>query len=1313
MSVMKQPLGKRGEEQSHPSLKINAARSLYTDPFRSLNTDPFRFHWFFFTTMQDTKPGKYDMFIIALYDTQSVASKRGLRPSLGLPRKVRGQVCDSQERSEVQSVASKRGLRPSLWLPREEMSNRGPLKGNSLSKTEEKEHPNIAPDSEGDLLFLLDSSGSVSYHEFAKVKEFIGDLLRPFTFGSEDVQASIVHISTEPALEFPFNQHGSNQDIQKALLDIKQRMGDTNTGKALSYVKDNISNGKFGSRAEVPKVMVWVTDGLSTDDISQPMKLLKDMGVTVFIVSTGTGNYLDLSEAASSEDHLYFVDVDDLPIITKELRDAIIELIRANRLKAHDITTTSFRLSWPNVLSQSEGESYLLEYSLESDSSKRIQKGLPGYQTGIVLGNLTSNTTYRITLTPDSNVHFIQPQTIQVSTLPESIRVLELQIHDVTSTSFRLTWPRLLSQVKGESYVLEYSQESDTIRSIRKSLNGDQTDVTLDNLAPNTIYRITLSPRSNVQSIRPQTIQVSTLPEPIQEIQLGILDVTRTSFRLTWPRLLSHIRGESYVLEYSQESDTRSVRMNLNGDQTEVLLGNLTPNTTYRVTLVPKSKVQSFRPNTIQVSTLPEPIQLLQLQVRDLTPTRFRITWPRLSPHVKVESYILEYSPESDLSRSVRKSLSGDQTDVVIDGLAPNTTYRVNLTPRSNVQSFKPHTIQVTTLHELIQVTQLQVRDLTPTRFRITWPRLSPHIKVESYILEYSQESDLSRSVWKSLSGDQTDVVIDGLAPNTTYRVSLTPRSNVQSFKANTIQVTTLHETIQAIQLLVRDITPTSLRLTWPRLLSQIKGESYVLEYSLEPDLTSNVKKILNGDQTGIVLDNLTPNTTYRVTVTPESNSQFIQPRTIKVSTLPEPIKGIQLQVHDITASSFRLTWPRVLSQIKEETYLLEYSAQSNLGQSVQKIVPGDQTTVVLDNLTSNTTYRVTLTPRSNVQFIRPHTIQASTLPKPIQAIQLEAHNITPTSLRLVWPKMSQIKVESYLLEYSLESDKSRSLWRRMNGDQTGMVLSNLTPNTVYRVTLTPESNLQVIQPQTIQVSTLPALIGPSQILISESSSHSFRVSWSPKLDNVAGYEIQYGPLPSNTVHRVKVDGTVNSTVLENLNSNTTYLVTVAAIFKHGGEKALSAIACTDEKDAKVSYLHVKELDSDRIKATWGSADGDVQGYHVRCRRQAGRSSVVSVAPQTHNMLFTNMAVGTTNKICVKPVYRNGAGKNLCRTVRMHPATSRQELKVLQSMCWQDPDISYLQMPKRSARTGFEGLSSKGIDYALFRNPYTCDNHLL
>ncbi|NXO23992.1 VWA1 protein, partial [Cisticola juncidis] len=272
---------------------------------------------------------------------------------------------------------------------------------------------------EGDLLFLLDSSASVSPYEFSKVKEFMWDLLQPFSFGPRDVQASLMHISTVPITEFPFGRHASAAALRGAIGATRQRMGDTNTGRALAHAKEQLFGDQAGARPGVPKVLVWVTDGFSSDDISQPMRLLKDLGVTVFIVSTGRRNFLQLSAAASQppEQHLHFVDVDDLHIITSELREAILDAIRANRLHATDVTSSSARLAWPRLLEQDSGF-YSLEYGPRAGQGTRRTQLVPGGDTSLVLSGLAPETTYEVTLIPESNLHYVPPQSTTVTTLP-------------------------------------------------------------------------------------------------------------------------------------------------------------------------------------------------------------------------------------------------------------------------------------------------------------------------------------------------------------------------------------------------------------------------------------------------------------------------------------------------------------------------------------------------------------------------------------------------------------------------------------------------------------------------------------------------------------------------------------------------------------------------------------------------------------------------------------------------------------------------------------------------------------------------------
>ncbi|XP_077313704.1 von Willebrand factor A domain-containing protein 1 isoform X2 [Lithobates pipiens] len=1300
----------------------------------------------------------------------------------------------------------------------------------------EADHNSFIPDSEGDLLFLLDSSGSVTYDEFSNVKEFIGDLLHPFTYGPQDVQASVVQISTDPTLEFPLNQYTSSQDVQKAIRNIQQRMGDTNTGKALDYVKEQLYTEKFGSRVDVPKVMVWVTDGLSTDDISKPMQLLKDMGVTVFIVcTTGRGNFEELSAAASQPDEKYlkFVDKDDLGIITKELRDSIIELIQAKRLHALDITTTSFRLIWPRLLSRDTGH-YVLEYSPLAYPRQKMQETLPGDQTSLVLNKLIPNTTYQVTLYPESNVDYVSPQSVQVSTLHELTEERKLEAEDITTTGFRLTWSRL-SGDKG-SYVLEYSVVSDPKTRLQKTNLGDETSVVLSNLLPNTTYQVTLRPSSTEKSVQPETIYATTLPDLIRSRNLQVLNVTMSSFNVTWSKLLGDTGR--YVLDYAPVSDPRrKLRKMLYGDQTTIVVSNLipettyqitfspesslsymqsqtmqvttlpnlnkarnlkvlnvtstgflltwvalpgdtgsytvnyvpiskpgvisqmfvhretsavirdlSPNTSYEVTFIPLSNVQFSQSQNLQVSTLPELVQTRNLQAVDITATSLRLVWSRLPGDPKL--YVLEYSPISDPSLTQRKILYGTETGAVVGGLLSNTTYRIALFPHS-AQHVQPDVIMVSTKIDLILARNLHIKDKTSTSFQMAWSRLSGD--TGNYVIEYAPVTDLGKKVQKTLYGYLSSVLFSNLAPSTTYEVTFIPESRESTTQSQTIQVTTLPGLVQTRNLQAVDIAATSLRLVW----SQLPGdpELYVLEYSpiLDPRLTQrkilygtetgaviggllsnttyrialfphsaqhgqpNVimvstkidpvqernlqvkditstsflitwsrmpldsgsytvqyalvsdprqmfRKTLTGDEDRVLIDGLTPDNTYRVTLIPESNAPEIQDVTIQVSTLPDLILARNLHIKDKTSTSFQMAWSRLSGDTGN--YVIKYAPVTDLGKKVQKTLYGYLSSVLFSNLAPSTTYEVTFIPESRESTTQSQTIQITTLPELIQKRNLHAWDISTLSFRLSWSRLTTDR-GPYVLEYGLVSDPQKR--KMLTADETTVLISNLNPDTKYQATLHSEANVQYVPPQSIQIATLPEQLGPAQILISDPTAHSFRVSWGPHLDSIIGYEVQYGPLPSNSVKKVQVDGRFNTTIIEGLKSNTTYLVTVSAIFKSGGEKALSAIACTEINGTKVKYLRIEDLQSNSLKAVWGSADGDVQGYQIRCRRQAGRSSTISVAPETHSVELTGLSEGTPTKICIKPVYKNGAGRNLCKKVKMHPGTSANSYSSLQT----------------------------------------------
>uniref|UniRef100_A0A8D0DKW0 von Willebrand factor A domain-containing protein 1 n=1 Tax=Salvator merianae TaxID=96440 RepID=A0A8D0DKW0_SALMN len=443
----------------------------------------------------------------------------------------------------------------------------------------------LIPDLEGDLLFLLDSSGSVSYYEFSRVKEFIADLLKPFTFGPHNVQSSIVHISTMPQLEFPFDRHRSSEAVQHAVRRIQQVMGDTNTGKALSFAKEKLFTEDAGARPDVPKVLVWVTDGFSTDDISQPMQLLKDMGVTVFIVSTGRGNYLELSAAASQppEKHLHFVDVDDLTIITKELRDAIADVIQAKRLRATEITSSSFRLLWPRLLSRDTGY-YVFEYAPTEEPQRKVTKHLTGDHTTIVVGSLKPQTTYEVALIPESNERYLPPQTTRVTTLEETISPVQVLVSESKPHSIRVSWSPTPESVS--SYRILYGPlPGNSVNLVE--VKGSRNSTLLEDLTANTTYLVTISAIYKSGKERALSAKACTQEENSKIKHLRFEDLGPSTVKASWDPAGGNVLG--YRVRCRRQAGP-STLLSVSPQIHSVLLSDLAAGSTNKVCVKPVYK---------------------------------------------------------------------------------------------------------------------------------------------------------------------------------------------------------------------------------------------------------------------------------------------------------------------------------------------------------------------------------------------------------------------------------------------------------------------------------------------------------------------------------------------------------------------------------------------------------------------------------------------------------------------------------------------------------------------------------------------------
>ncbi|XP_076874524.1 von Willebrand factor A domain-containing protein 1 isoform X2 [Brachyhypopomus gauderio] len=424
---------------------------------------------------------------------------------------------------------------------------------------------------EGDVLFLLDSSGSVSSFEFSRMLSFLSELVLPFSLGPEHVGVSLLQVGTEPHLEFGFGAYSTQQGLQEALSRTEKLGGDTNTENALIFAKEHVLKQGVpgGARPGLPRVLVWITDGVEPGDVQGPMAELREEGVAVLVVSTGRGNYQVLSDVVSPpvEDHLYFVDIEDMSIITEDLRDAIIRIILAQRLQVRDISSTSAVLHWRPVLA---GKGY---YDIRFGPVYSGQEGpgggpgtrpgtgpghyqritRPAHSNSAQLSHLRPDTTYNITLIPVSNLESHNKLTALFTTRtePEAMQSpAQVTVSESAVSSVRVSWGPLQPDVV-QSYQLEYSAlPSGKLHVV--SVSNRQNSTVLTNLLPDTQYLVTVSAQYSSGTEKAMSVKVCT-QETLQALaDLKLTTTGSDSVQLQWKGGADGLRG--YWVTWESES---------------------------------------------------------------------------------------------------------------------------------------------------------------------------------------------------------------------------------------------------------------------------------------------------------------------------------------------------------------------------------------------------------------------------------------------------------------------------------------------------------------------------------------------------------------------------------------------------------------------------------------------------------------------------------------------------------------------------------------------------------------------------------------
>uniref|UniRef100_A0A672LID2 Collagen alpha-1(XII) chain n=1 Tax=Sinocyclocheilus grahami TaxID=75366 RepID=A0A672LID2_SINGR len=1069
---------------------------------------------------------------------------------------------------------------------------------------------------QADIVLLVDGSYSIGLANFAKVRAFLEELVKSFDIGLDKVQISLVQYSRDPHTEFALNKHDDNAAVLNAVRTFPYRGGSTNTGKAMTYVREKIFIPARGARDNVPRVMVLITDGKSSDSFKNPANKLRDADVEIFAVGVkdAVRSELEAIANAPADNHVFEVeDFDSFQRISKELTSSIClrieqelhnikkrSLVPPKSLSFSEVSSRSFRTSWT-----SDGEdvlSYLVRFRPAADiTGDYISLVVPPDTTTTILPNLTPLTTYEVNVIAQYDKGDSFPLTDEETTLEELGSVRNLMVSEETVDSFRVSWKAAPGAVLRYRLLYEPVGGGDKLEA---ETDGSQVTTVLHELLPVTTYRVTVYPEY-ASGMGPSMDTEGTTKEVRGSPRdLSVFNETVSSMRVSWRAAPGNVL--QYHVAYKPDGGERK-EMFVKGDTTTALLKNLSPDTEYELFVSARYTSGLGAPLMGTGTTLEELGSPTNLVTSDVTENSFVASWTAAPGNVRLYRVTWKslFSEEAG-----EKTVPGDITTTVLDGLTPETRYKVSVYAAYSSKEGEPlHGEETTDVSAAARV--LTVSEETERTMRVTWQPAPGN--VVNYRVSYKPQGETHQLASKAPGGTNT-LVLRRLQPQTTYDITVVPVYKFGDGRQRQGEGTTLSQYKAPRNLQTSEPTKTSFRVTWDHAPGDVKGYK-VTFHPTGVDMDLGELQVGPYDNT-VVLEELRAGTKYTVSVFGMFDGGESMPlageEKTTLSDAPEPptfetsdimckttAQADIVLLVDGSWSIGRLNFKTIRSFIGRMVGAFDIGpdrVQIGLAQ-----YSGDPKTEW--HLNSHRTRKELLDAVASLPYKGGNTMTGLALNYILQSNFKKNVGMRPNSRKigvLVTDGKSQddITVNSQNLR-----DQGIELYAIgvKNADENELRSIASDPDDIHMYNVADFSFLlDIVDDLTNNLCNSVKGPGggpepPTDLTTSEVTHYSFRATWVGPDGPVEKYRIEYVSTAGGEPQKLLVDGTVTTVVLENLTPLTEYIVKVHSVVGEDSSDPLKGSETTLPLSG-VRNMNIYKVRSTTMNVRWDAVEG-ATGY--------------------------------------------------------------------------------------------------------------------
>ena len=149
-----------------------------------------------------------------------------------------------------------------------------------------------------DLIFVLDSSGSIQLSNFRLVRNFVANVVTHLDIGPDRNRVGLITFANFATVRFGLNTYMTNTSLMQAIGRVPYSRGGTNTQAGLDTLIAQFST-TFGARPRVdgiPRIAVVVTDGRSNSPSATIAAAKRVHASNILTYAVGVGSNLNMDE---------------------------------------------------------------------------------------------------------------------------------------------------------------------------------------------------------------------------------------------------------------------------------------------------------------------------------------------------------------------------------------------------------------------------------------------------------------------------------------------------------------------------------------------------------------------------------------------------------------------------------------------------------------------------------------------------------------------------------------------------------------------------------------------------------------------------------------------------------------------------------------------------------------------------------------------------------------------------------------------------------------------------------------------------------